>query len=240
MQTMRTVVRGAIHSLDLPAAHECVVPGVSWGRFDDVGTPAFWRGQSWQHELIGTYEDLRLGRSLTEEVAACLLGGFGMPAELGLMAYSRLRERELLIGCHSAQVLEAALSEPFDCSGRFRRYRFARQKANYLAGCLRRLADLEEPDDDLDLRNALTDFPGVGLKTASWVVRNYRRSDAVAIIDIHILRAGRQMNLFKQEWNPQRDYHALEAKFLTFATAIGAPASSLDGMMWDYARRMPS
>lgn len=30
----------------------------------------------------------------------------------------------------------------------------------------------------------------IGPKTASWIVRNYRKSDCVAIIDIHIHRAG--------------------------------------------------
>ena len=47
----------------------------------------------------------------------------------------------------------------------------------------------EEPKDDVVLRDALTAIPGVGLKTASWAVRNHRASDSVAVLDVHIVRA---------------------------------------------------
>ena len=40
------------------------------------------------------------------------------------------------------------------------------------------------------LRDWLLAIPGIGPKTASWIVRNRTGSSAVAIIDVHILRAG--------------------------------------------------
>src|SRR3954463_6907536 len=91
MQVMHAIISGAPRQRLLPEATDQVLPGVVWGAFDELLTPAFWLGQAWQHEALGTFSDLRLGRSLVEELAACLLGGFGMPAELGLAAYRRLR-----------------------------------------------------------------------------------------------------------------------------------------------------
>lgn len=240
MQVAYSILNGRLCELSLPGPDDHVLPGVPWGAFDELMTPAYWRCQAWQHDMLGTYGDLRLGRTLAEEVAACLLGGFGMPAELGLAAYARLREYGLLAGRPTAHSLEEALLEPFAYRGRRRSYRFPRQKARYLAACLARLDDLAEPADDTGLRDALATLPGIGPKTASWIVRNYRASEAVAIIDIHILRAGRHVGLFDTDWTPQRNYRELEAAFLSFATAIDTSAVLLDSLMWDQMRRMPS
>jgi thermostable 8-oxoguanine DNA glycosylase len=238
MQTMYAVIGDTLRTLQLPPADQQILPGIPWGRFDHMLTPAYWRGQVWQHQQLGTYQNAPLGRSLIEEVAACLLGGFGMKAELGLAAFSRLQSQGLLEKAPSSLQLEAALMEPFFVQGRTWRYRFPRQKARYLAACLAEFSGFSEPADDVALRDRLTGLPGIGLKTASWIVRNYRCSDAVAIIDIHILRAGRYLRIFAPEREPQRHYRDLEREFLRFASAIGAPAAILDGLMWDYMRRL--
>jgi thermostable 8-oxoguanine DNA glycosylase len=238
MQEMYSLIDGSIKRLEIPDPNEFVVPGVRWGAFDEILTPAYWRGQAWQHEQLGTYGCLRLGHTLTEEVAACLLGGFGMKAELGLAAFARLRDRGLLQGAPREDVLEHALATPFAIRGHARRYRFPRQKARYLAACLERLDDFTEPNDDVVLRDRLTEFPGIGLKTASWIVRNYRGSNNVAVIDVHILRAGRCIGLFSPELDVQRHYCTLEDAFLCFASALNTGAGMLDGLMWDYMRRV--
>ena len=237
---MYASIDGVVRSLEFPAPNEELLPGIRWGSFDELLTPAYWRGQAWQHEAIGTYTCLRLGRTLAEEMAACLLGGYGMPAELGLQAFSRLRSKGLLEGTPSSAVLEAELSVPFVTRNGHRRYRFPRQKARYLAGCLAILIDLDEPNDDVQFRDALAELPGIGPKTASWIVRNYRVSDDVAVLDVHILRAGRHIGLFEIEHTPARHYSRLENAFLGFANAISTRAGMLDGLMWDYMRRMPT
>lgn len=241
MQLMYATIGGSLRCLALPDPDEFVVPGVPWGAFDELLTPAYWRGQAWQHEQLGTYTSLRLGRTLTEEVAACLLGGFGMKAELGLAAFARLRNRGLIGEPEvDAETLERVLAEPFTMRGVLRRYRFPRQKARYLAGCMRRLAQFPEPSDDIALRDQLAELPGVGLKTASWIVRNYRGSNRIAVIDVHILRAGRYIHLFSPTHDPQHHYRALEEAFLRFAAALSTPAGMLDSLVWDYMRRLGS
>jgi len=134
--------------------------------------------------------------------------------------------------------LEAALIEPFFLYGRVRRYRFPRQKAEYLAGSLSALLSFHEPESDVALRDSLAKLPGLGPKTASWVVRNYRASDSVAIIDVHILRAGRHIGLFAHDWRPERQYRRLEETFLEFARRLQVSACLLDGLIWDYMRRI--
>lgn len=237
---MFAVLDGAIRQLQLPPPNSQLLPGVQWGSFDELLTPAYWKGQAWQHDRLGSYGELRLGRSLTEELAACLLGGYGMPAELGLAAYRRLRGRGLLGIVPTVAALERALSEPFVMRhGAPRRYRFPHQKARYLAACLRAIRDVDPPASDRALRDVLMELPGIGPKTASWVVRNHRGSDAVAIIDIHILRAGRHVGLFPVSWQPQQHYVQLESAFLEFAAALNVRASLLDALIWDYMRCLP-
>jgi len=238
MQTMYAYIAGELRELTLPSVHEEVLPGIYWGAFDELMTPAYWRGQAWQHVESGTFCDFRLGRSLEEEVAACLLGGWGMPAELALAAYSRVRERNLLRAGTTAQELEDALSEPFSVHGRVRKYRFIRQKACYLSGCLAQLAALIPPEDDIAFRDRLNDLPGIGLKTASWIVRNLRPESEVAILDIHIIRVGQHLGLFPGDWRPETHYRELEARFIAFARAIDVSAATLDGLMWDHMRRL--
>jgi thermostable 8-oxoguanine DNA glycosylase len=239
VQTAYAFERNHIFELKLPPADSEVLRGVPWGSFDEVGTAAYWRVQAWHHDRLGTYRDLRLGRELAEELTACLLGGYGMPADLALAAYWRLRSMGLIRQGVKQEVLEEALGEPFNIRGRERRYRFPKQKACYLSRCLARL-DGFAPEDrsDITLRESLADFPGIGPKTASWIVRNYRDSDAVAILDVHIIRAGRMIGIFGDYADPQCYYYDLEQRFLALAKALNVRASLLDAMIWDQMRRM--
>ena len=240
MQVMYAAFDGVIRQLTLPSPDEFALPGIRWGGFDELLTPAFWCGQAWQHRQLGTYSNLRLGETLEEEVAACLLGGYGMPAELALAAYRRLRNTGMLNRTPRAEEIEAALSQPFENQGQLRKYRFPRQKALYLSASLQLLVGFSEPKDDRQFRDSLAELPGVGLKTASWVVRNLRPLSSVAVIDVHILRAGRHMGLFPDSWEPARNYRDLECTFVEFADALKVPAPALDSIMWDYMRRLSS
>jgi hypothetical protein len=112
MQTMTTIVDGEVRRFRLPPPTKRLSGGNCWGRFDELFTPAFWRGQAWQHQLSGGYENNRLGHSLHEELAACLLGGFGMPAALGLAAFARLCDRGLIFAGVPEEALFGALAEP--------------------------------------------------------------------------------------------------------------------------------
>jgi hypothetical protein len=64
--------------------------GLVWGFAEEIGSPAYWAAQAWMWEVEAPAH-YKLGRSLEEELMACLLGGYGIPAEVGLAAYERLR-----------------------------------------------------------------------------------------------------------------------------------------------------
>src|SRR4051812_21773182 len=111
--------------MELPPATAAVMPGVAWGEFDCLFTPAFWASQAWaESECIGQGTH-RLGKSLREEAAACLLGGYGMLAEVGLAAFDRLRSAGLLAPGSSREAILEALSKPVKVGNRLIRYRFA-------------------------------------------------------------------------------------------------------------------
>lgn len=236
---MAASTNGNVDYISFPAPHAEVLPGVVWGTFDTFMTPAFWAGRAWLHSFDGTFKPSRLGATFQEEVAACILGGHGLPAEIGLAAFERLQARGMLCGQQPETTLRAALSEPLLVRGRPVRYRFARQKAGQLAQCFSLLAQSSElPEDDLALRAFLMHLPGIGPKTASWITRNWKGSDRVAILDVHICRACIVAGVFPPESDPARSYFALEDRFLAFADAIGVRPSILDNLMWYTMRKM--
>jgi thermostable 8-oxoguanine DNA glycosylase len=162
-----------------------------------------------------------------------------MPAEVGWAACDRLKSAAVFERCPPVAEVEALLCEPLVIGLRKVRYRFPRRKAAQLAAALPRVHALAARAlDDLTLRSALLALPGVGPKTASWVVRNHRASDLVAIIDVHIARAGKAADIFDARLEPGRDYFAMERRFIAFANAVGTRPSVLDQMMWDVMRKI--
>lgn len=229
-------------SRELPPADQALaMDGLLWGLAEEICSPAYWAAQAWMWEVEAP-DHYKLGRSLDEELIACLLGGYGIPAEVGLAAYERLRivNAEEPAALRNEEVVLALLEEPLAVEGRSVRYRFAKQKAGYLAGSMRQLRQVDQEASDRDLRDALTALPGIGPKTASWIVRNWRDSDCVSILDIHILRAGRILQIFPESWSVERHYLQLEGTFLRFADAISVKASILDSVMWMNMRQLPA
>ncbi|ARA77886.1 8-oxoguanine DNA glycosylase [Pectobacterium brasiliense] len=224
----------AVVNLDFPAPDQAVLPGVLWGSIDAFPSPAYWAYQVLARRLEVSMVNYKLGNTLKEEVAACLLGGHGIPAAVGMAAFRKLKA----LGAfeHTAPTedhLYAWLSEPIDTGKKIVRYRFARQKSRYLAAALSKLESENPPlDTGRLLRDWLLTIPGIGYKTASWIARNWLRADDVAILDIHILRAGLLAGFFPDDLTVERDYLKLEALFLQFSEAMGVKASELDALIW--------
>lgn len=237
-QTVLTLRAGRVKRLELPAPDDEVLPGVTWGRFDEFFTPAFWVARVWIDGPQSNFAEYRLGRTLNEEVAACLLGGYGMPAEVGVAAFERLRTGGMLKAGVSASEFESALAEPLLVGGRTIRYRYPRQKGRYLCLALQRLAREQAPDDNRRFRDWLMTFDGIGPKTASWITRNHRHADDVAILDIHIQRAGRLAGLFSEQDRVERDYHKMERRLVAFAAALRLRLSVFDSLVWSYMKRL--
>lgn len=218
--------------VELPDAEEQVMPGVRWGAVEAFPTPAYWAYQVLARRFTGQVIRHRLGHNLVEEVAACLLGGHGIPAQVGLAAFQRLRDEKALAAGSEADLLRL-LSEPLEVEGRRVRYRFASQKARYLHLATQRLAKETAPTHTgRALRDWLTGFDGIGLKTASWIARNILDADDVAILDIHILRAGALAGFFDRSLTVERHYLSLEERFLEFSQHLQVRPSELDSVIW--------
>jgi thermostable 8-oxoguanine DNA glycosylase len=233
-------IGGRYEFLDLPDPKEPLLENLRWGSFEHPLTPAFWVSQAW---MAGTPDTahFRLGKTLSEEVVFCLLGGYGAPAEIGVAAAERVcaalsATSDGRLPCDS---LEGMLRAPLLVQNRFVRYRFPAQRAKYLARALELLIDINEADlEDVAMRNALLSLPGIGPKTASWIVRNRRGSDNVAILDVHIVRACRIMKVFSSSFEPVRHYYELERRFLDFCAATNSRASNMDAVMWMTMREL--
>lgn len=209
-----------------------------WGSPAELGSAAFWTGQARRVQIPAT--GFRLGQTLAEEVTACLLGGFGVPSAVGLAAYDALRAAIDLEASVDAAAVERVLLQPLDIEGRKRpvRYRFPRQRATRIAGALQALREIEIPAGARELRHVLRGLPGIGPKTASWIVRNYLASDEVAIIDIHIRRAGLGIGCFLPGWTLPKDYDKFEQSFLSLARLGGVRPAILDAFMWYELQRL--
>lgn len=230
---------GQYRFLELPDAEEMLMPGVRWGSFQHALSPAFWISQAWLGDRPNI--NFELTSTLPEEVTTCLLGGHGAPAEVGLAASARIVAALRESGGHVLErdALHALLLEPLDVRGRKVRYRFASQRATYLAGALNGLRDIVESElSDVELRDALCALPGIGPKTASWIVRNRRASDEVAILDVHIVRACEHMGVFPIGADPSRRYYALERQFLDFCACGDVRPSVVDAVMWATMRKL--
>jgi len=227
-------------TLSLPDADEDVIPGVKWGFFYDFFTPAFWASRMWLCKNLND-SPYKLGSTLTEEVAACLLGGYGMKAETALAAFCRVKDRGFLKEDRlpSQTELLDALKEPLMIGGKSVRYRYPYQKSRYLQMALRKLQNERPPLGNHQIfRDWLMTFQGVGPKTASWITRNWLSSDQVAIIDIHVYRAGLLCGMFEKTSDIAGDYFDLEKKFLLFAKALGGNAAILDMVIWNCMKEL--
>jgi len=230
-------------NVELPASDAELLPGIEWGEPCALFTPAYWYTQ-YLMRISGDTRDQRhrIGSSFAEELTACILGGHGVAAEVGLAVFDRLRSEGLISElCIDRELLQNRLREPLSIRGRMVRYRFWRQKAKYLAAVYAEMRIREFPttDNALTLRNALMLLPGIGPKTASWAVRNWLGSDEVAILDIHIVRAGILANLFTRDDDVTKHYVRMEKRFVAFARALGVPTSDLDALIWATMRTTP-
>lgn len=225
----------------IPDAKECFMSDIEWGEAHEFFTPCYWLTQYWMNELDRMSESkYKTNATLPEELTFCLLGGFGVTAELAATAFERCKESGLIDSYETDHTRwEEDLSRPLEVEGKSRRYRYPRQKAKYLASAMRVLKD--DPWSQLkgkQMRDYLLTLKGVGPKTASWIVRNLEDSDEVAILDIHLIRAGIITGIFKPTHSVDKHYSDMESIFIEFCHRLGALPSRLDCLIWDQMRDM--
>jgi N-glycosylase/DNA lyase len=243
MQRIDIVVGTDIQRVNLPDPESDWMPGFRWGDASLLLTPAWIAKHAHMRWRQGTYREMfgRRYNSLAEELVFCVLSGFGIKAEGASAAFQALKAEGIFNRPMTTEAIERVLRRPSNLEdGRSARYRFPKVRARYLYDALQQAAELSDIEDGLVLRDRLIGIRGIGPKTAAFVARNHLGCDRVAILDIHVLRAGSISRVFPSRYNLAKDYSALEALFLRFADAAAIPASILDMTIWEMMRSIPA
>jgi N-glycosylase/DNA lyase len=184
------------------------------------------------------------------ELLFCLLGGFGVCFELAVSAAARLTLLEPFSSKWSdsdliqrlANELSLPQFEPRNAAGVTRRYRFPTRKAHLIVGARRWLIAqgavsdvLVAVESETERRRLLCQCPGVGNKTASWILRNLGLATRLAILDVHVVRALQAAGRISNARLP-RDYEAVEAAFIEWCDELSAPPAAFDLFVWDWQR----
>lgn len=235
-QRLLEIVDDREERLLLPNARREVIGGVPWGAAEACFTPAYWATQYWYATLHGGYMNHQwtITGNLRDELVACLLGGFGITYEMNRAAFQQLQGSGMLDEEHlSEDEIIELLTTPMVVGHRRVKYRFPRQKGRFVYAALNAIKN-ESPSTDCpkELRQWLLKLPGVGIKTASWITRNVIAGAPLAVIDVHVFRAGVIMGLFRGNEKLPRDYEKMEGRFVDFARALGADIARLDVLMW--------
>jgi N-glycosylase/DNA lyase len=185
-----------------------------------------------------------------DELVFCLLGGYGVTFELAVSAASIVLQLDPFGAGWSSTTLRERLIhelerpqfEPRRTDGQLRRYRFPTRKAELLVqargwllnqnGLLETLASVE---GERDRRQLLCQCPGIGLKTASWLLRNLGLASRLAIVDVHLMRALEEAGRIRGARLP-RDYEIVEEAFLGWCRELEAPPSAFDLFLWQWQR----
>lgn len=187
---------------------------------------------------------------LNRELIFCLLGGFAVPFELARSASNLV----LTLNPFSRDWTESRLKsrliaelskpqfQPQRRDGALRMYRFPKRKAQLILGARRwrhekdnLLIDLQELGSEGKRRQLLCDCPGVGPKTASWLLRNLGLAFGLAVLDVHVMRALQMAGRITSERLP-RDYDLVEAQFLLWCDELGASPAAFDLFVWEWQR----
>ena len=184
------------------------------------------------------------------ELLFCLLGGFGISFELALSATTKLSELDPFAPFWSeADILDRICYElsqrqfePRSASGSLRLYRFPNRKARLIVEARqwlvangpvhRTLADIQ---GEQEKRRLLCQCPGLGPKSASWLLRNLGMASRLAILDVHVIRALQAAGMITNETLP-RDYESVEAAFVAWCDQLGAPPAAFDLFVWEWQR----
>lgn len=229
--------------------YEPGVPSLAFDRGTELWWEPVWARHA--HRFRAAASTRRAGEAdLRKELVFCLLGGHGVTYELALSATTVVWSRDPFDRHWAPARLRHALEHelarpqftPRRANGSLRRYRFPARKARLVTeaafwarskGGIR--AGLAACDTEAERRAWLCGCPGVGMKTASWLLRNCGWAERLAIVDVHLLRALDEAEVIQNPRLP-RDYERIEQAYLDWADRLGACPAGLDLFLWEVQR----
>jgi len=98
------------------------------------------------------------------------------------------------------------------------------------------VSDLAGIKCEYERRRVLSACPGIGSKTASWLLRNLGLANSLAIIDVHVFRALQKTKRLTNTASLPKDYERAEGAFLEWCNELEAPAAAFDLFLWEWER----
>ena len=210
-----------------------------------------WRSAERSYRLAVTPSKVVRHEDIEDELLFCLLGGYGITEEHGRSAWTTVRQLEPFseiwqdddLFQQIMTTLESPQFKPRRADGSLRRYRFPKRKSALIVEArkwVRSHKPLEKCllywDDPKDRRQILLACPGLGLKSASWLLRNLGMGDGLAVLDVHLVRALQDAKRIANEIRLPRDYYAVEKAFLDWCHELDAPSAAFDLFIWEWQR----
>lgn len=195
--------------------------------------------------------------NVLKEFFFVVLGGFGISYELNISALEVLRNKKYIISekymtreiaAITANQLRYELSlpqfEPATRQGNLRKYRFIETKPITISNaglwlwneCEWDILGKIENLGSINARYWLCECPGLGMKSASWLLRNTGINDDCAVFDVHILRFLNKLGLEIPENLTQKSYLKLEEALRVICNKIGVSLGSMDYLLWILGR----
>lgn len=204
---------------------------------------------------IDKYDKVNDNSLLLEEFFFVILGGFGINYELNKSGLNVIK-RKGLIESHfyrddtfkkTMNLLRKEFStnqfEPMTKNKELRKYRFIERKSILVASAGNWL--LKECEWELSKwlsvngkssRDKLCECPGIGMKSASWFLRNIGYNYGYAVLDIHILRFMSRIGLDIPSKITKEVYIDLEETLRDICRQIDVKLGEMDYLLWMLGR----
>ncbi|SHJ57008.1 Thermostable 8-oxoguanine DNA glycosylase [Clostridium amylolyticum] len=193
---------------------------------------------------------------LIEEFFFIVLGGFGISYELNISALRVLKHKKLLnsnlfINKEDLIITSELLKNEFNTkqfeprtkSSELRKYRFIDTKSITVAEAGYWLwsecqwnIDKKLQTEGNKAREWLCNCPGVGLKSASWLLRNIGYCENYAVLDVHILRFISKMGIEVPKNLSEKSYLYVEDTLRNLCDNIGVTLGKMDYLLWTLGR----
>lgn len=204
------------------------------------------------------YQDNNLcNEIMLEEFFFILLGGYGISYELNKSALTLLKQKGYLDSSlyNNQEKINITASnlkdefntkqfEPKSINGEFRKYRFIETKpisivkAGYWLWqeCTWDLESYFSIHKDRFTREWLCSCPGIGMKSASWFLRNIGVNDDYAVFDVHVLRFLGKLGVEVPQFITEKAYIQLEMILRDICNKIGVSLGKMDYLLWILGR----
>jgi Thermostable 8-oxoguanine DNA glycosylase len=203
------------------------------------------------------YSSIKTREQVLDEFFFVLLGGFGISYELNKSALQILKQRGLFNEKYYRDknnlfLIEEKIREQFSLqqfspstiNGQLRKYRYIETKPITISAagswlwekCEWKLYDSMQEMNTTELRVWLCSCPGIGLKSASWFLRNIGISDDYAVFDVHVIRFLDYLGFDIPTPLTEKMYLKLEESLRKVCSNVGVSLGKIDYLLWILSR----